>query len=29
MVATGFGLLSATTAHAIINYLSLRRILPS
>jgi hypothetical protein len=28
MVATGFGLLSATAAHAVINYLSLRRILP-
>lgn len=29
MVELGFGLLSATTAHAIINYLSLRRILPT
>ena len=29
LVATGFGLLAATTAHAIINYLSLRRILPT
>lgn len=27
MVAAGFGLLSATSAHAIVNYLSLRRIL--
>lgn len=29
MVAAGFGLLSATAAHAVVNYLSLRRILPS
>lgn len=29
LVELGFGLLSATTAHAIINYLSLRRILPT
>jgi len=29
LVAGGFGLLSATVAHAVITYLSLRRILPS
>lgn len=29
MVVLGFGLLSATAAHAIVNYLSLRRILSS
>lgn len=29
LVASGLGLLSATAAHAVINYLSLRRILPT
>ena len=29
LVQLGFGLLAATAAHAIINYLSLRRILPT
>jgi hypothetical protein len=28
LVALGFGLLSATIAHALVNYLALRRILP-